>query len=191
MQGYLDPNYYMTNQLTNKSDVYSFGVVLLEIITGRQPIQAGKYIVLEVEMAFAKGGMDQLMALKLLDPTLKNYPRKGLERLLELAIKCVQDDPTERPTMSDVVKELEDLVQLYCASLDVSGNLKDQQGHAVPKKVSMDMDYDRDDSSYSDMSKARAELYGKNLPYLQQSYGSSSFDYSGSYEAVSRPLNPK
>ena len=96
MQGYLDPNYYMTNQLTNKSDVYSFGVVLLELMTARQPIQAGKYIVMEVELAFAKGGLDQMIALKLLDPSLKSYPPKGLKRFLELAIRCVQDDPFDQ-----------------------------------------------------------------------------------------------
>lgn len=53
--GYLDPECYMTQQLTEKSDVYGFGVVMLELIHAKQPIEKGKYIVREIRLA-----MDEL-----------------------------------------------------------------------------------------------------------------------------------
>lgn len=48
MQGYLDPEYFLTHKLTDKSDVYSLGVVFLELLTGMHPISHGKNIVREV-----------------------------------------------------------------------------------------------------------------------------------------------
>lgn len=54
IMGYMDPEYYMTNQLTEKSDVYNFGVVLLEIITGKIPIDKGRYIVREVKIQWTR-----------------------------------------------------------------------------------------------------------------------------------------
>ncbi|XVF75117.1 hypothetical protein PTKIN_Ptkin13bG0162000 [Pterospermum kingtungense] len=110
--GYLDPEYYMTQQLTEKSDVYSFGVLMLEIITARKPIERGKYIVREVKMA-----MDRTKNLynlqEILDPSigLVSSP-KGLEKFVDLAMICVEESGADRPTMGEVVKEIETIMQL-------------------------------------------------------------------------------
>lgn len=48
VQGYLDPEYFLTSKLTDKSDVYSLGIVFLELLTGVLPISHGKNIVREV-----------------------------------------------------------------------------------------------------------------------------------------------
>ncbi|CAI0376869.1 unnamed protein product [Linum tenue] len=108
--GYLDPEYYMTQQLTEKSDVYSFGVVLLEIVTGRRPIERGKYIVREIKMA-----MDKTKSLynlqTVIDPAICNESLKGLNKFVDLALSCVHESGAERPSMGDVVKEIELILQ--------------------------------------------------------------------------------
>ncbi|KAL4204739.1 hypothetical protein AMTRI_Chr01g111360 [Amborella trichopoda] len=111
--GYLDPEYYMTQQLTDKSDVYSFGVVMLELLTARQPIEKGKYIVREVRMAMENAGADELYGLRqILDPNLGiSGGLMGFRRFVELAMKCVEESASDRPTMSEVVKEIESILQ--------------------------------------------------------------------------------
>jgi len=47
-QGYLDPEYFLTQKLTEKSDVYSLGIVFLELLTRMPPISHGRNIVREV-----------------------------------------------------------------------------------------------------------------------------------------------
>ncbi|KAB5561866.1 hypothetical protein DKX38_006823 [Salix brachista] len=111
--GYLDPEYYMTQQLTEKSDVYSFGVVMLELITAKQPIEKGKYIVREVRMAMDRNDEEQYGLKEMMDSGLRNTGGNlvGFGRFLELAMQCVEESATERPTMSEVVKAIEMILQ--------------------------------------------------------------------------------
>ncbi|CAK9198353.1 unnamed protein product [Sphagnum troendelagicum] len=103
--GYLDPQYYTMQQLSDRSDVYSFGVVLLEILSGRQPIERGKYIVREVRTALDKGGLAAVRSL--IDPSLADVPMQNIEPLLDLALTCVEEKANDRPSMNEAVKELE------------------------------------------------------------------------------------
>ncbi|XP_034891237.1 leucine-rich repeat receptor protein kinase HPCA1 [Populus alba] len=111
-QGYLDPEYYMTLQLTEKSDVYSFGVVMLELLTGRRPIERGKYVVREVKMALDRT-KDLYNLRELLDPSIGlDTTLKGLDKFVDVALKCVQENGRDRPTMGEVVNEIENILQL-------------------------------------------------------------------------------
>ncbi|GLT44523.1 hypothetical protein SLA2020_184120 [Shorea laevis] len=109
--GYLDPEYYMTQQLTEKSDVYSFGVLLLEMITGKRPIERGKYIVREVTMVMDKT-KDLYSLCQILDPAIADTSLKGLEKFVDLAMSCVEESGADRPTMGEVVKEIENIMQI-------------------------------------------------------------------------------
>ncbi|KAJ6937921.1 leucine-rich repeat receptor-like protein kinase [Populus alba x Populus x berolinensis] len=112
--GYLDPEYFMTGQLTEKSDVYSFGVVMLELVTARKPIENGSYVVREVKTAMGNQRTKDSSNLDaILDPALDpGKPLKGVEKFIDLAIRCVEELAANRPTMNEVVKELENIQQL-------------------------------------------------------------------------------
>lgn len=120
LKGYLDPEYYMTQQLTEKSDVYSFGIVMLELISGRQPIEKGQYIVREVRTLMDKN--EEHYGLKdIIDPGIKEVPHLfGLRKFVDLAMQCVEDSAPNRPTMSEIVKELEIILQ--SESVNISFN---------------------------------------------------------------------
>ncbi|KAJ8484591.1 hypothetical protein OPV22_017076 [Ensete ventricosum] len=99
--GYLDPEYFLTHKLTDKSDVYSLGVVFLELLTGMQPISHGKNIVREVTMAC------QSSMFSIIDNRMGSYPSECIEKFVSLALRCCQDETDARPSMKEVVRELE------------------------------------------------------------------------------------
>nr|XP_027071317.1 probable LRR receptor-like serine/threonine-protein kinase At1g06840 isoform X4 [Coffea arabica] len=105
--GYLDPEYFLTRKLTDKSDVYSLGVVFLEILTGKQPILHGKNIVREVNLAHQSGAM-----FSIIDTRMGSYPSECVERFIALGLKCCQDKPEDRPSIVDVVRELENILRI-------------------------------------------------------------------------------
>ncbi|XVE80695.1 hypothetical protein DITRI_Ditri15bG0001500 [Diplodiscus trichospermus] len=102
--GYLDPEYFLTRKLTDKSDVYSLGVVFLELLTGMQPISHGKNIVREVNVAYDSG-----MILSVIDERMGSFPLEYVKKFATLALECCQDETNCRPSMADVVRELENI----------------------------------------------------------------------------------
>jgi serine/threonine protein kinase len=102
--GYMDPEYFLTHKLTDKSDVYSFGVVLLELITGMHAISKGKNIVREAHQRSLAG-----QGLSMVDPHIAHYPPEALEAFMALALSCCREMPEARPTMAEVVRDLEEL----------------------------------------------------------------------------------
>ena len=102
----MDPKYYMTQQLIEKSDVYSFGVVMLELITTRMPIE-------RVVQPTIDGTKHLYNLQEILDLTLGlQTSLKGLEKFVDLAMRSVEESKSNRPTMGDMVKEIEKVMQM-------------------------------------------------------------------------------
>ncbi|KAG2710923.1 hypothetical protein I3843_04G048300 [Carya illinoinensis] len=120
--GYLDPEYFRRQQLTEKSDVYSFGVVLCEVLSARPPISRTAKMKQAVGLAewarqsYKNGKLDQIV-----DPALESQVAPDcLKKFGEIAANCLLDNGVERPSMNDVVWSLEFALQLQ-ESIDKDG----------------------------------------------------------------------
>ncbi|PIA47175.1 hypothetical protein AQUCO_01400099v1 [Aquilegia coerulea] len=106
--GYFAPELAYSLKVTEKSDVYSFGVVLLELVTGRSPIEAEfgeeKDIVYWVSTHLSS--RDDI--LKVLDQKVSGTAEDDMIKVLRIATLCTTKLPSLRPTMRDVVKMLID-----------------------------------------------------------------------------------
>ncbi|WCJ35078.1 Leucine-rich receptor-like protein kinase family protein [Euphorbia peplus] len=109
--GYIAPEYAYTLKVDEKSDVYSFGVVLLELIAGKRPVGEfgdGVDIVRWIRKITSELSQPSHAAsvLAVVDHRLTGYPLTGVIHLYKIAMMCVEDESSARPTMREVVHML-------------------------------------------------------------------------------------
>ncbi|KAL5557856.1 hypothetical protein UlMin_034067 [Ulmus minor] len=109
--GYIAPEYAYTLKVDEKSDVYSFGVVLLELVAGRKPVGGfgdGVDIVQWVRKTTLELSQrsDAASVLAVMDPRLNGYQLNSVIHLFKIAMMCVEEDSSARPTMREVVHML-------------------------------------------------------------------------------------
>ncbi|WCJ40328.1 Wall-associated kinase family protein [Euphorbia peplus] len=107
--GYLDPEYFQSNRFTEKSDVYSFGVVLVELLTGQEVISTSKTGGCTGLAASFIVAMDQGKLNHELDPRITGKDVEQAKVVANLAIRCLNLNGKQRPTMKEVTMELEGL----------------------------------------------------------------------------------
>lgn len=105
--GYLDPEYMKTYQLTPKSDVYSFGVLLIEILTGRRPVEFKRAPNERVTLRWAFKKYDEGNVVEIVDPLMQEeLDMEILVKMFGLAIQCAAPMRSERPDMKSVGEQL-------------------------------------------------------------------------------------
>ncbi|XP_004306299.1 PREDICTED: wall-associated receptor kinase-like 1-like [Fragaria vesca subsp. vesca] len=109
--GYLDPEYFQSNQFTDKSDVYSFGVVLVELLTGQNPISTKKRSQLKEYKSLTTyfiNAIEEDRLFEVVDPQVSRHEsRREIMIVAQLAKRCLNLKGKKRPTMREVTTELE------------------------------------------------------------------------------------
>ncbi|KAH0457032.1 hypothetical protein IEQ34_014939 [Dendrobium chrysotoxum] len=126
--GYLAPEYFMYGKVSTKVDVYAFGVVLLELLTGRRPINDDSPKGQESLVMWATPILERGDIMEIIDPNLDGkYEEVQLKRMIMAASLCIRRAARRRPQMHHVVKILQGEEEIKpWMSYDVNNNLTEQ-----------------------------------------------------------------
>lgn len=153
--GYLAPEYAMWGKVSESCDVYSFGILLLEIVSGKKPIEklpggVKRDIVQWVTPYVQKGAFSHIA-----DPRLKGkFDRDQLKSTVMLAMKCTDGSPENRPIMFEVVDWLKNI------NASAGGKRKKEVADVEEKVVDEDQGKDEIDTDYE---RVRVEQIGGKM----------------------------
>ncbi|XP_011004155.1 PREDICTED: probable LRR receptor-like serine/threonine-protein kinase At1g67720 [Populus euphratica] len=143
--GYLDPEYYISQQLTDKSDVYSFGVILLELMSGQEAISNESFGVnCRNIVQWAKLHIESGNIQGIIDPSLcGEYDIQSMWKIAEKALTCVQPHGHMRPSISEVLKEIQDAIlierEVTAVREDISDEMSRNSVHSSLNLGSLDL----------------------------------------------------
>ncbi|XP_050206601.1 probable serine/threonine-protein kinase At1g01540 isoform X3 [Mercurialis annua] len=106
--GYVAPEYASTGMLNERSDVYGFGILIMEIISGRNPVDYSKPPDEVNLVEWLKRMVTERTPERVVDPKILEKPcSRALKRVLLVALRCVDPNSQKRPKMGHVVHMLE------------------------------------------------------------------------------------
>ncbi|KAK1313133.1 G-type lectin S-receptor-like serine/threonine-protein kinase RLK1 [Acorus calamus] len=99
------PEWIMNRPITSKVDVYSYGIVVLEMVTGKSHQEPERLVPWVWEMI--SGGVTEAGIEEIMDPDMRSgYDVGKIEKLVKVALLCVDEEMNARPTMAQVVEML-------------------------------------------------------------------------------------
>ncbi|KAM0053743.1 putative protein kinase RLK-Pelle-CrRLK1L-1 family [Helianthus debilis subsp. tardiflorus] len=114
--GYIDPAYLKTHTISKAADIYSFGVVLFEILCGRLAIPTGvdvqdkqQYLGPLAKNFYEQNKLDDLVFEGIKEQILP----LSLSTFAKVAYNCLHDEPSQRPTASEVVVQLKKALECH------------------------------------------------------------------------------